>query len=67
MEVPRHWRLKSQRYALVGEACPHCETKIFPPRAVCPECGLEASAQVQNREAVGAIAFPVLDEARRQA
>ncbi|MFW5713532.1 MAG: Zn-ribbon domain-containing OB-fold protein [Brevefilum sp.] len=42
MEVPRHWRLKKQRYALVGEKCPHCEAKIFPPRDVCPECGGEA-------------------------
>lgn len=30
MEVARHWRLKKQRYALVGEVCPHCEVKIFP-------------------------------------
>lgn len=42
MEIPRHWRLKQQRYALVGEICPHCEAKIFPPRDVCPECGDEA-------------------------
>lgn len=42
MEVPRHWRLKKQRYALVGEVCPHCDAKIFPPRDVCPECGGEA-------------------------
>jgi len=42
MEVPRHWRLKKQRYALVGEVCPHCEAKIFPPRDVCPECSGEA-------------------------
>ena len=42
MEIPRHWRLKKQRYALVGEVCPHCEAKIFPPRDVCPECGDEA-------------------------
>ncbi len=42
MEIPRHWRLKSQRYQLVGEVCPHCESKIFPPRDVCPECGGEA-------------------------
>jgi hypothetical protein len=27
---------------LVGEVCPHCEAKIFPPRDVCPECGGEA-------------------------
>lgn len=42
MEVSRHWRLKQQRYALVGEVCPHCQNKIFPPRNVCPECGHEA-------------------------
>jgi hypothetical protein len=42
MEVPRHWRLRKQRYALVGEVCPHCEAKIFPPRDVCPECSGEA-------------------------
>ena len=42
MEIPRHWRLKQQRYGLVGEVCPHCENKIFPPRDVCPECGGEA-------------------------
>ena len=42
MEIPRHWRLKQQRYGLVGEICPHCEAKIFPPRDVCPDCGGEA-------------------------
>ena len=31
MEIPRHWRLKKQRYGLVGEVCPHCDFKIFPP------------------------------------
>ena len=42
MEIARHWRLKNQRYQLVGEVCPHCDAKIFPPRDVCPECGGEA-------------------------
>lgn len=42
MEIPRHWRLRKQRYGLVGEVCPHCEAKLFPPRDVCPECGQEA-------------------------
>jgi hypothetical protein len=42
MEVSRHWRLKQQRYSLVGEVCPHCEAKIFPPRDICPDCGQEA-------------------------
>ena len=42
MEITRHWRLKQQRYGLVGEVCPHCSTKIFPPRDICPSCGNEA-------------------------
>ncbi len=42
MEIPRHWRLRKQRYSLVGEICPHCDAKLFPPRDVCPECGGEA-------------------------
>jgi uncharacterized OB-fold protein len=47
MEVSRHWRLKRQRYALVGEVCPACEHKIFPPRDICPECGQEARTTYQ--------------------
>jgi len=39
MEVPRFWRSKQQRYRLVGEKCPHCDVKIFPPRDICPRCG----------------------------
>jgi uncharacterized OB-fold protein len=42
MEITSHWRIKKQRYALVGEVCPHCSAKIFPPRDICPECGDEA-------------------------
>lgn len=38
MEISRHWRLQEQRYNLVGENCPHCSGKIFPPRDICPEC-----------------------------
>jgi uncharacterized OB-fold protein len=37
-EIARHWRLNSQRYKLVGEVCPECGIKMFPPRDVCPEC-----------------------------
>jgi uncharacterized OB-fold protein len=42
MEIPRHWRLKKQRYGLIGEICPNCSAKLFPPRDICPECGKEA-------------------------
>jgi len=45
MEIPRHWRLRKQRYSLIGEVCPHCDEKIFPPRDVCPECGGEAKTE----------------------
>jgi uncharacterized OB-fold protein len=45
MEVPRYWRMKNQRYALVGEVCPHCDAKIFPPRDVCPHCGQDAKTK----------------------
>ncbi len=37
-EIARHWRLNPQRYKLVGEVCPNCGNKMFPPRDVCPEC-----------------------------
>ncbi len=39
MEVPRHWRLKQQRYALAGAVCSHCGAQNFPARPVCPQCG----------------------------
>ena len=42
MDIPRHWRLRKQRYALVGEVCSHCDAKVFPPRDICPDCGEEA-------------------------
>jgi len=47
MEISRHWRLQQQRYALVGEVCPHCDHKIFPPRDVCPNCAGEAKTPYQ--------------------
>lgn len=45
MDVPRNWRLKKQRYRLIGEICPHCSVKIFPPRDVCPECRKETKTE----------------------
>lgn len=43
MEIARHWRLRKQRYNLVGEICPRCETKMFPPRDICRGCGGETN------------------------
>lgn len=42
MEVARYWRTTGQRYQLVGEVCPNCNNKVFPPRDVCPACEQEA-------------------------
>jgi hypothetical protein len=47
MEIPRHWRLRKQRYSLVGEICPHCQARLFPPRDICPECKQEARSLYQ--------------------
>ncbi len=42
MGIATDWRLRQQRYALVGEVCDACGKKIFPPRDVCPDCAMEA-------------------------
>lgn len=36
--MPKNWRLRQQRYRLVGEICERCNARIFPPRDVCPAC-----------------------------
>ena len=46
-EIPRHWRLRQERYNLVGESCPHCNFKIFPPRDICPNCSGNTKDQFQ--------------------
>jgi hypothetical protein len=63
MEIPRHWRLKKQRYALVGEVCPHCQAKLFPPRDVCPECGGEAKTEYQFSGKGEVYSFTVMHDA----
>ena len=50
MEVPRHWRLKKQRYTLTGEICPNCKTPLFPPRSICPHCGGDAKREYAIQE-----------------
>ena len=39
MSLASYWRTSRQRMSLIGEVCPHCGTKLFPPRDVCPKCG----------------------------
>jgi len=45
-EIPRHWRLKQQRYNLVGEKCENGHY-VFPPRDICPDCHGEAKIPFQ--------------------
>lgn len=46
-EIAQQWRLKDQRYSLIGERCPHCDNKIFPPRDICNNCGEKAKELYQ--------------------
>ena len=41
--IPRAWRIREQRYNLVGEICTDCGEIIFPPRDVCSGCSLDVS------------------------
>jgi Rubredoxin-like zinc ribbon domain (DUF35_N) len=52
MEIPRHWRLKAQRYRLEGSSCLICGKFTFPPRPVCLHWAiLPASIELINVEA----------------
>lgn len=47
MSLASSWRTRKQRLNLVGEVCPHCGAKLFPPRDVCPECSGPAKTPFQ--------------------
>jgi uncharacterized OB-fold protein len=38
MEIPRYWRLKTQRYRLEGSVCTICGRLTFLHRPVCAQC-----------------------------
>jgi uncharacterized OB-fold protein len=42
MEIPRHWRLKAQRYRVEGSICACCGQLSFPPRLVCLDCAYQS-------------------------
>ncbi len=56
MQIPRHWRLNSQRYALQGVTCPHCAANIFPPRDVCPYCAAQTETSYRLQPEVKVVA-----------
>ena len=37
-ELARNWRLRDQRYQLIGNHCTVCGARYFPPRMVCTQC-----------------------------
>jgi uncharacterized OB-fold protein len=45
---PIHWRLRKERYQLLGVRCQRCDLPVFPPRAVCQVCQtISASPQLE--------------------
>ena len=66
--IVRHWRLKSQRYGLVGTACPVCQEKMFPPRDTCSNCIDQAqvdTSQAPYQEKVAIVALSKSQDARK--
>jgi hypothetical protein len=55
MEISRHWRLKAQRYRLVGSLCLQCGQVSFPPHPLCLHCS--------DRQAHGAGFEPLILQA----
>ncbi len=39
MSLASSWRTRKFRLGFVGEICPQCHAKLFPPRDICPHCG----------------------------
>jgi predicted amidophosphoribosyltransferase len=37
--IPINWRLRKQRYRLVGQKCPACNITLFYLKQVCSNCG----------------------------
>ena len=60
MEIPRHWRLRRQRYAIVGQVnpCANVCYNILTPRDVCPECGGEANLATDDSRKAQVYAVP---------
>jgi hypothetical protein len=36
MDIVINWRLRKQRLKLMGQECPVCNIKLFPPEEICP-------------------------------
>ncbi len=42
MRPPEYRRTVGQRLRMEGSNCPACKILHFPPRIVCPDCGINA-------------------------
>ncbi len=62
MHIAQNWRLKAQRYRLVGEVCEHCGAKIFPPRDICPNCSHSAKESFEFSGRGEVYSFSALSE-----
>ncbi|MEM0382858.1 MAG: Zn-ribbon domain-containing OB-fold protein [Candidatus Anstonellales archaeon] len=38
LSVPSQWRLREQRYRLIGSKCETCGNIYLPKRTICPKC-----------------------------
>ena len=47
LTLPREWRLKTERYRLIGGHCPVCGAYQFPRRPTCQECGSDQVEEYQ--------------------
>ncbi len=50
MQIPRHWRLREQRYGLTGSVCTQCGKVYFAPRPVCDVCHAVVETNVPRFE-----------------
>lgn len=45
MSLASSWRTRKQRLGFIGEVCPHCGARLFPPRDICPHCNGPAKTE----------------------
>ena len=64
-QIARHWRLNAQRYGPIGNVCPDCNYKIFPPREVCPYCAEKTSLPFQFDRQEETCSYPTMHSTQK--
>jgi uncharacterized protein len=56
MGIPGYWRTVGVRMRMDSDICSHCDTRIFPPRPICPNCKGEVyiNSQISKGEVFSA-------------